>query len=378
MPEFYLQCMLIILLFHYTVFLVVILNGLDKLNTSGTQNINNEFISIIVPFRNESENILESLKSLEAQNYTKNKFEIIFVNDSSDDNSLEKLKSASKSENVKVISVPENFSLNAHKKRAVRFGIENSKGSIIFTTDADCVQQPGWLKNMMSFFEENTGFLSGPVEFYNNDSVWGSIQKTEFAGLILTGAGLIGNNTPIICNAANIAYRRSAYEAVNGFKDNMNLSSGDDEFLMQKIKKETNYKVKFCLNKNAIVQTGVNKTIGQFYHQRKRWASKGLFYSDKFLVVKLILIFLFYLGLVISPILAIFVSEKYLMIFMVSIIIKFYFEYKILNAGSKILFTREILKHFFLAEFLQVPYIIIAGISGILGNFTWKDRKVKR
>jgi cellulose synthase/poly-beta-1,6-N-acetylglucosamine synthase-like glycosyltransferase len=378
MLEIYLPCLLIILLLHYAVFLFIILSGLKKLNYTVSQEIRSEFISIIIPFRNESGNILKSLESLTALDYPKNKFEVIYINDSSDDDSLNKLSSAVKPGNVKVISVPQSFSLNAHKKRAVRFGIKNSTGDIIFTTDADCIHQPDWLKNMMHCFEENTGFVSGPVEFYDKKSIWGSIQKTEFAGLILAGAGLIGSNRPIICNAANIAYRRSAYEAVSGFSGNMNLSSGDDEFLMQKIWKETSCKVKFCLNRETVVKTGSNETIGQFYHQRKRWASKGLFYADKLLVVKLILIFLFYLSLVILPFLAVFISIKYFFIFALSIIIKFFLEYKILSTGSRILFSKEILKNFFLAELLQVPYIIIAGLSGIFGNFTWKDRKVKR
>jgi len=378
MIEIYLPLILIILLLHYAVFLSGILKGLKKLKIPEIKKMNDEYISIIVPFRNESLNILKSLKSLEELNYPKDKFEVIYVNDSSGDDSLEKITGVFKSDNIKIISVPQNFSLNAHKKRAVKFGIKNSRGSIIFTTDADSILQPDWLKNMMHFFEENTGFVSGPVEFYDKKSIWGSIQKTEFAGLVLTGAGLIGNNRPVICNAANIAYRKSAYEAVSGFTGNMNLSSGDDEFLMQKIWKETSYKVKFCLNRETVVKTGSNDTIGQFYHQRKRWASKGLFYADKLLVIKLILIFLFYFSLVMLPFLAAFISIKYFLIFALSIIIKFFFEYKILSTGSTILFSKEILKNFFLAELLQVPYIIIAGLSGIFGNFTWKDRKLKR
>ena len=378
MLEIYLPCFLIILLLHYAVFLFIIRNGLKKLNYNVSQHISDEFISIIIPFRNESGNILNSLQSLTALDYPKNKFEVIYVNHSSVDDSLHKLSSAVKPGNVKVISVPQSFSLNAHKKRAVRFGIENSTGDIIFTTDADCIHQQGWLKQMMGCFDENTGFLSGPVEFYDNKSIWGSIQKTEFAGLVLAGAGLIGSGRPVICNAANIAYRRSAYEAVNGFKDNINISSGDDEFLMQKICRETNYKIKFCLNKEAVVKTDINKSVSQFYNQRKRWASKGLFYADKLLVLKLILIFLFYISLVLMPVITIFLSGKYLLIFILSVVIKFSLEYNILKTGSKILFTGSILKNFFLAEFLQVPYIIIAGAAGIFGNFTWKDRKLKR
>jgi cellulose synthase/poly-beta-1,6-N-acetylglucosamine synthase-like glycosyltransferase len=378
MPEIFLPVIIIILLLHYTAFLSGILLGLKKLKPPVPKDISSEYISIIIPFRNESDNILKSLKSIESLDYHKDNFEVIYINDSSDDDSLVKLTNVSKTDNIKVISVPEGFLLNAHKKRAVRFGIENSKGSIIFTTDADCIHQPDWLKNMMNCFNEVTGFVSGPVEFYGGKNIWENVQKAEFAGLVLAGAGLIGKNRPIICNAANIAYRKSAYEAVNGFNDNLNLSSGDDEFLMQKIWKETNYKISFCLSRDAVVKTNANKSVEQFYHQRKRWASKGLFYADKLLVVKLILIFLFYLSLAVMPFLAAIISIKYLWIFLVCILTKLFLEYKILNIGSRILFSKQILRNFFLAELLQVPYIIIAGLSGVFGNFTWKERKVKR
>ncbi|MDR3626988.1 MAG: glycosyltransferase [Ignavibacteriaceae bacterium] len=378
MPDIYLPIIFIILLLHYAYFLIGILTGLKRLEYNNVPKTNNEFISIIIPFRNESDNILKSLKSIEGLNYPKDKFEVIYVNDSSDDDSFQKISTINKSGNIKVLSVPDNFSANAHKKRAVRFGIENSKGSIIFTTDADCVHQSDWLANMMNCFDENTGFVSGPVEFYDGKTKWENIQKLEFAGLVLAGAGLIGKNRPIICNAANIAYRKKAFEVVNGFNDNMSLSSGDDEFLMQKIWKETSYKVKFCMNRDAVVKTDTNKTVGQFYNQRKRWASKGLFYTDKLLVFKLILIFFFYAGLFAMPFLAAFVSIKYLLIFVVSILVKYSLEYKIVSTGSRLLFSNDMLKNFYLAEILQVPYIIIAGISGLFGNFTWKERKVKR
>jgi cellulose synthase/poly-beta-1,6-N-acetylglucosamine synthase-like glycosyltransferase len=378
MPDIYLPIIFVILLLHYAYFLIGILTGLKRLKYNNVSKTNNDFISIIIPFRNESHNILKSLKSIEGLNYPKDKYEVIYINDSSDDDSFEKVSSENKSGNIRVISVPDDFSENAHKKRAVRFGIENSRGDIIFTTDADCIHQPEWIRNMLNCFDENTGFISGPVEFYDGKNAWEGVQKLEFAGLVLAGAGLIGKNRPIICNAANIAYRKKAFEAVNGFNDNMSLSSGDDEFLMQKIWKETSYKVKFCMNREAVVKTDANKTFGQFYNQRKRWASKGLFYTDKLLVFKLVLIFFFYAGLFIMPFLAAFVSKIYLLIFAVSIIIKFLLEYKILNTGSRLLFSNNILKNFYMAELLQVPYIIIAGISGLFGNFTWKERKVKR
>ena len=362
---------------YYSFFLLEILSGLDKLTSTKGISIPEEFISIIIPFRNESENILGSLRSLESQNYPKGKYEVIYVNDSSDDDSLQKILSAQKSSNIKVISVPDD-STYAHKKRAIRFGISNSTGSIIITTDSDCVHNKKWIQQMVSCFDKETGFVSGPVEFIEEKTLFEKLQKLEFSGLVLTGAGLIGINKPVICNAANIAYRKNAYETVNGFNDQLNLSSGDDELLMQKIWSSGKYRIKFCWNREAIVLTKGNDSLQKFYHQRKRWASKGLFYADKFLTIKLILIFLFYLGLIAQIFLSVILSPIFLVSFIISFLIKISFEYLILKKGLNFIFSKKVLRYLPLAELFQIPYIIIAGIAGTFGNYIWKDRRIKR
>lgn len=378
MIEYILLTIFCFLLIYYIYFLLNIHIGLSKIEEINEDRIIPEFISIIIPFRNESDNILKNLKSLEKQNYPKDKYEIIYVNDSSTDNSVEIIETNKKSDNINVLSVPEDFFPNAHKKRAIRFGIENARGEIIVTTDADCVYNKDWLGVLLRYLDDKTAFVSGPVEFEYNSNIFEKLQKVEFAGLVISGAGLIGINKPAICNAANIAYRKAVFDQVNGFGDQLKLSSGDDELLMQKIWKETEYKIKFCPDKKAVVKTAPNKSISEFYQQRKRWASKGLFYVDKLLILKLILIFLFYLSIPIEIFLGILLSTKFFVLLLVSLLFKAFFEYLVLKRGTELLFDKKLLRPFIFAEILHVPYIIISGISGIFGNFTWKERKVSR
>jgi cellulose synthase/poly-beta-1,6-N-acetylglucosamine synthase-like glycosyltransferase len=373
---------IIFLLLFYAYFLSGILRGLRTLTAEaygvkGTS-LPDDYISIIIPFRNESLNILESLLSIEKQDYPKDKFEAIFVNDFSDDGSLELLGKAEKSVNIKIISVPDDYSKYQHKKRAIRYGIENSNGGIIVTTDADCIHNIKWLRTLVGQFDDRTGFVSGPVEFIEESTLFNRMQKLEFAGLVLTGAGLIGIGEPIICNAANIAYRRKVFDEVSGFSYKHSLASGDDELLMQKIKKETTNKIKFSMNKEAVVKTSANRSLNQFYQQRKRWASKGLFYSNHYLILKLILIFLFYLSFPLQLVLGIFYNPLFLVSMFLCFLIKAMMEYLILKTGADYLFSNSILRPFIAAELLHIPYILVAGISGVLGNYTWKERKIKR
>ncbi len=378
MIEYILLGTFVILVGHYLFFLFSILIGLNKSKHSRANQIPKEFVSIIIPFRNESENIISNIKSIIEQNFPKENYEVIYVDDSSTDNSFRILNEFPKPKNVKIFSLPKDYSPNAHKKRAIRYGIENSTGEIIITTDADCFYSENWLSSMLNNIDDETGFISGPVEFLDDDGMFAKLQKLEFTGLVITGAGLIGIGKPTICNAANIAYRKNTYEEVNGFYDQMDLSSGDDELLMQKIAKDTKYKVKFSLLTESIVKTSASKNINEFYHQRKRWASKGLFYKNIRLIITLILIYLFYLGLVIQPFLILFISYSFAYSFGLSLFIKLVLEYLILLKGKNILFPKLSLKPFIFAEFLQVPYIIIAGFSGMFGNLEWKERKIKR
>ncbi len=364
-------------LFYFT-FLMKIYAGLGKLKFS--ENIfpyNFNYVSVIIPFRNEEKNIELNIKSIQKQRFDENKFEVIYVNDNSDDNSVSILKEKIKNKNIRILNISNSGALTGHKKRAINYGINNSRGDIIVTTDADCTYTPEWLTTLVSCFEKDTGFVSGPVEFISGSGFWNKIQRLEFAGLIITGAGLIGANKPVICNAANLAFRKDAFLKVNGYKDNLNISSGDDEFLMQKIHKLTGYKIKFCASKRAKVYTNAADSLTEFYNQRKRWASKGIFYFDKLLVVKLVLIYLFYLCLFVQPVLGFF-NPVFFVTFAVSFLIKFITEYLIIRKGNKLLYDYKFTGDFFIAEILHVPYILLAGFAGLFGNYNWKNRKVKR
>ena len=366
------------LLLYYIFFLIEIHRGLNKAANKSKSNYDNEFISVIIPFRNEKENLLHSLNSLNNQSFSEENYEVIYIDDNSDDESYELLAKAKKPENIILLKSSFSVGESGHKKKALKFAIEKAKGEIIVTTDADCYHNKYWLEILVGYFDKETAFVSGPVEFESDGSLFHELQKLEFSSLILVGAGLIGIGKPIICNAANLAFRKSIFNEVGGYEDNLNLSSGDDEFLMQKISRGTKYKVKFCFNKEAKSVTKPNHSISDFYQQRKRWASKGFHYKDYRIVLKLIIIILFYLSLPAQIILGLFFSKLFLLTFTISLILKFIYEYRIINFNDNSLFDKTSLRLFLIAEFLHIPYILISGLTGIFGNYKWKGRSIKR
>ena len=366
------------LLINYLVFLSILYAGLKRLPKKQEKIIQSEFVSVIIPFRNESQNILASLESISAQDYPADKFEVIYVNDVSNDDSYEKLMRADKPDNFKVLSISDHSQGRAYKKKAVSLGIENAKGEIIVTTDADCQHDKSWLSSLLSQFDNKTGFVSGPVRFVPENNLFSKVQALEFASLVISGAGLIGIKKPTICNGANLAFRKSLFKSLHGYSDQMHLSSGEDELLMQKISRETDYSVKFIWEKNAVVTTNPNKNLHDFIQQRKRWASKSLFYKDNLLIAKLAMIYLFFVSLIVQLVLAVFLSKIFIFSFIIFLLLKFVFEYKVISIGSDFLFPRKLLKYFFVTEVFQIIYIIIAGVQGVFGNFNWKGRELTR
>jgi glycosyltransferase involved in cell wall biosynthesis len=123
---------------------------------SSTDHIFSTLITVIIPARNEEDNITACLQSILAQDYPKNLFEVIVVDDHSTDGTAEQVRSFT-SENIRLISLKDhtnNDPLNSYKKKAIEIAVQQSTGNLIVTTDADCVVSTKWLSRIASFYEQ--------------------------------------------------------------------------------------------------------------------------------------------------------------------------------------------------------------------------------
>ncbi|RMG82864.1 MAG: glycosyltransferase, partial [Bacteroidetes bacterium] len=113
-------------------------------------------ISLVVPFRNEEKNLKALIESLLKINYPKDCYEVIFVNDNSDDNSEEIIYSLLQHTTSKIqyslYRLRENSSRKALKKKALITGVEHARFSIIATTDADCIIPENWFAAISKIF----------------------------------------------------------------------------------------------------------------------------------------------------------------------------------------------------------------------------------
>jgi len=330
-------------------------------------------VSIVVPARNEQENIGNLLTALRGQTYPANLFQTIVVNDQSTDRTAEIVKQF---QQVTLIDLAEE-DINSYKKKAIEQGIRTAAGPLIITTDADCVPQPKWLETIVSFYEgKKSSFIAAPVILRSNSSIIELFQALDF--LVLQGitAASVHKRVHSMCNGANLAYEKAAFEEVNGFQDIDKIASGDDMLLMHKISQRFPGKVHYIKSREAIVFTQPTKTWREFFNQRIRWASKARFYKDRTVLLALLLVYLFnfsFLALLIlgfwSPVLWIFL----LVLWVAKTIVEFPFVYSV----AKFFNQQSLLKYFFFFQPLHIGYTIIAGWLGQFGRYEWKGRKVR-
>ena len=325
-------------------------------------------ISIIIPCRNEGENILDLLQDLDNQTYPKDNFEVIIANDGSTDDTEKLVLAFQENSNYRIILLnilTENVS--SPKKRAIQKSIEIASGTIIISTDGDCRISPDWLSSIENCFGQNNAKLvSSLVTFEDEKTFWNTFQIIEFASLIGSGACAMYLKKPNMCNGANIAYKKDVFFEVGGFTGNEHLASGDDEFLMHKIAKKYPEGVVFNNDKNATVFTKSQPNLAQFYQQRKRWASKWKHYKDWKVIVLAIYIFAVNLGMLYSILKLDFLN------IMLKCLPEFFFLYLIVSY----LGYKDKVRSIPIVQILYPFYVVIFGLVGQGKGYYWKGRKL--
>ena len=252
-------------------------------------------LSVVVVCRNEMQNLPHLIQDLQKQTLKTAFWEVIFVDDASEDGSYQWLLEQKElvSFNLKVLANPDFSEIISPKKRGITEAIGKASGLWIVCTDADCRLPCTWLEEIYVYSQDSkTEFISMPVRFSPVATWFEQWQAIEFASLIGSGAACIGLGLPTMCNGANIAYRKEVFEKVGGFSGSEHVASGDDEFLMHKIAKRSRQSVRFLPNEKTIVSTPANATWKALLAQRLRWASKWENYQNLFAKILAVFIFL--------------------------------------------------------------------------------------
>lgn len=337
--------------------------------------------SVIIPARNEAENIDRFLPSILDQNYPSELFDVILINDHSTDNTAEKIQQLQlKYRNLYFIELAEHIdqnTTNAYKKKAIEIAIATSKADWIITTDADCQANPDWLLQYDAFIQqEKPVFVAAPVMLFNEGSFLSIFQVLDFMSLQGITAAAVGAGSHAMCNGANLAYLKSAFYEVGQFRGIDHIASGDDMLLMQKIKQRFPGKLGYLYNQKAIIETTPMPNWKGFINQRIRWASKADSYQDKSIFAVLLLVYLFNLSLVFLAFAAFFVEDGWQHLLYL-LILKTLVELSFMLPISKFFNQVGTIIWFPIMQPFHILYTVIAGWMGKFGSYQWKGRKLQ-
>lgn len=362
---------LLVLLMIYVINICLLIYGFTKVKKYQKTNLTPQTnFTVIVPFRNEAENLPKLLESFSNLNYPNDLFEVILVDDDSGDNFR-----------LPVINYQLSFInsirvSNSPKKDAISTAMQRVKTNWVITTDADCIVPVNWLLMFDNFIQENPGaMLAGAVSYDCKNSFLDYFQQLDITSLQGATIGSFGLKKPFMCNGANFAYTKSLFEKLNGFEGNNKIASGDDVFLLQKAVDLFPDEVHYLKAEEAIVITKPTETWEYLFHQRVRWAAKTSSYKSTFGKFLGLIVFFGNLSFVICAVsfLSGILPFRLLAVYA---ILKFSVDFALLYISNQFL-TKIRIKYFLLSSIFYPFFSSAVVLYSFFGAYEWKDRRFK-
>jgi biofilm PGA synthesis N-glycosyltransferase PgaC len=357
---------LVVIISLYLILVVLLFIGWRSfLHIPNSRGVGTNSISVVIPLRNEEQNVRRLLDSLNQQNHPS--MEIILVDDHSSDNTWSLIHTDERITKIK--------NLGTGKKAALTTGVAQAKGEIIITTDADCNFSKGWLTSMALAFEnKKVVFVCGAVSLIPTAGMFGSMQAIEFAGLIGSAASTWAFGIPTMCNGANLAFRKKAFIECDGYAGNDHIPSGDDEFLMRKISTRYPNGIRFVNSPESIVRSLPQTSLSGFIQQRLRWAGKWRHNSDIPTVAVAIFIWIAQVAILIAWGYAFFGQS--LIVFLL-LFLRIGAETIFLRSVSSFLKTRWNWAAFLILQAVYPVYVVAIGFLSNFASYSWKERKYR-
>jgi cellulose synthase/poly-beta-1,6-N-acetylglucosamine synthase-like glycosyltransferase len=214
-------------------------------------------VSIIVAAYNSQDTIEECLKSILAQNYPADFFEVIVMDGGSKDNTVKIAQQLP----IKVVSIR----LNA--PAAYNYAMNISSHPILGFIDADAKVEVEWLNKLIpNLSEPNVAGVSGSIETWNTDNPWAKSIGYELKNRY----SRIGKYTGRIATM-NLLLKKSVIKEVGGWEEK--LPSQYDTDLGFRISAK-GYKIAY--EPNAVCYHFNRTTLKAFYRQQLQYGKNTL------------------------------------------------------------------------------------------------------
>jgi cellulose synthase/poly-beta-1,6-N-acetylglucosamine synthase-like glycosyltransferase len=229
------------------------------------------FISVIIPARNEEKHISTVLKSLARQDYPRECFEVIVMNDRSADMTAQMAEGwGPLFKNFGLLKVEHCPDSLYGKQHAIDIGVRAAQGEFIVQTDADCRLAPDFLKAYANVFVEGTDFAFSWTEIRPARGLFALLQAADLMFLMAVAAAFARLGLPLSCMGNNIGFLKKRYEELGGYPG-LGASLVEDYQLLTAFRKQR-WQVRFIAVRDAMVASLPKEHWADFFFQRMRWA----------------------------------------------------------------------------------------------------------
>jgi len=296
---------LVLLLFIQLYFLLNVYGKLSFYRIKPfTESSDDRPVSIIICAHNEQENLKNYLGSILEQEYKK--FEVIVVNDCSDDDTKWVLNDFShKYSHLKIVEIKEHIQLKHSKKFALTIGIKGAQYPYLLMCDADC--QPvsnKWLQEMASAFEENKEIVLGYSPYFKYPGFLNRLIRFETTHTAMSYLSYALKGDAYMGVGRNLAYKKDLFFKARGFTEHMHIKSGDDDLFVNG--NATKHNTQINIHPDAFVYSEPKRTWKSYYKQKARHSGASILYKGRHKIMlgtQLITALLFYLTLIASIVL---------------------------------------------------------------------------
>jgi len=235
-------------------------------------------VSVVVCARNEYVNLLTFLPQILEQDYPD--FEVVVVNDASDDETIYLLRDyAKKYPKLKIVDLSESLNSFKGKKFPLSIGIKSAQNEIILLTDADCVPASSeWIDRMQSrYLNSSIEVVLGYSGYKVKKGLLNKLIRFDTMRIAMSYLSYALSGLPYMGVGRNLSYRKSTFYKNKGFISHYGIPSGDDDLFINQVSNRTNTRIE--LSKESFTLSSPKTTWKEWIQQKRRHLSTVKYYK---------------------------------------------------------------------------------------------------
>src|SRR5690554_103357 len=247
-------------------------------------------ISVIICAKNEAENLRNHIPFWLNQKYPN--FELILINDSSIDDTLEVIEEfAEKDNRIQIVDVKSNEAFWGNKKYALTLGIKRAKNNHLLFSDADCYPaSEKWIELMASNFSTEKELVLGYGAYKKDSGLLNKLIRFETLMTAVQYFSYAKAGNPYMGVGRNLAYTSALYYENNGFMSHIKVLSGDDDLFVNQAATSKNTSI--CIDPEAFTYSIPKKSRQRWkIQQRRHYSTASRFCPEHRLLLRVYYIF---------------------------------------------------------------------------------------